>query len=164
MELTYQLPLTLSGADSYFVEAYFGDAYTTSPFTVLPLFEYELILPEHVKEGEGIRVELTIINRQEVALKDIQISPELPLEIEAMDDLERQVPELSPGARETFVWNLAALSRSVIAPLKFIITSENGGGMTISQGVVIDALAIPEKAPPIPAILLELELIPSPIP
>lgn len=150
--MTYQLPLTLSEVDNYFVRATFADGYATAPFTVVPLFEKELLLPDRVREGDEFRAELTITNPQAVTLRDIRISLALPSEVQALDRLEKQIPQLEPGARETLVWNLRALSRSAVAPFEVTVNCENGGGTTIYQGTVIEALPTAPKEPAAPGI------------
>lgn len=138
IETTYELPLELSSANSYSIQATFSDEYTTLPFKVVPLFEWELVLPDHVEDGEEFRAELTIANPQEITLKDIYVSLALPFEVQTFEEtLEKHVEELEPGAKETLVWHLGALSHTIVAPFEFMVTCENGGGIKIFKGMEI---------------------------
>lgn len=114
IEMSYQLPLTLSEDDDYFVRATFAEKYATAPFRVVPLLEWELVLPDRVGEGEEFRAELTIHNPQEIALRNICVSLTRPFEVQALDEFDKQISELEPGAKETLVWHLQALSHTIV--------------------------------------------------
>ncbi len=135
--LEHQLDFSLSEVHDYFVRVVFGEEYETALFNVMPLFEYELALPDHVGEGRVFLAELTIRNLDWTSLRDIIVTLDLPLEIVPLDQPAKEIPALRPGEEITVVWELWAASETVVAPLEFFITTANGGETIVYDGVVV---------------------------
>jgi len=138
IEMKYKIPLTLSSYNTYIIRAIFAEEYETIPFEVYPFFESALVLPDYVEEEEEFETKLTIFNPQETTLEDIHVSLSLPFEVQSVDEtLERYIEEIEPQAKQTLIWNLSAISHSVVAPFELTISCENGGGEKIFKGVEI---------------------------
>lgn len=149
IEISHKIPLALSDANNYFVRATFAEAYATTPFTISSLFEWELVLPDHVEDGEEFMAELIIANPQESTLIDIHVNLALPFEVRTFEEtLEKHIEKLEPHAEKTLTWHLGAISHTIVAPFEFTVTSENGGGTRILKGVEILPIYTGESVTP----------------
>lgn len=133
----YTLPLDLSANDVFSVQATFRDTRAITQFTLIPLLQWDLTLPDRVQEGTEFIAQVRITNPQSITLKNIRATLSLPFEISAQSPLEQQIATLGSGDSKMLQWNLSALSHSEVSQFIFDVTSDNGGNISIFEGIEI---------------------------
>lgn len=132
----YQLPQNLSSNDMYYVEATFAEKRAFALFQITSL-SADLELPDSVAENETFIANLTITNPQPVSINNINAHLTLPSGIDTSESLDKNIPVLGQGASRNLSWNFNAVAPGEIAMLSAVITSDNGGSVTIHAGTVV---------------------------